>query len=318
MMLPIEDGSPELTLLKEARIENPHAFLGLHQKDGKQVIRIWRPGHDSAKVEVLGKVFEMEKVSPLGLFEHVLDQKISLQGYRIFYPPGLLAPDPYSEAPKLTPDDLDLFKKGIHYDLYSVLGATIHEGGVQFAVWAPRARSVYLKGNFNGWESQMNPMRKVGEIWELFVPGLEEGEVYLFEVHTKEGFLREKSDPMAFFSKLRPNTKSVIFDLDQYEWQDKNWKRKGVNQPVNIYEVHLGSWRKYETEFPNYREIAHDLADYCIKMGFSHLELLPIMEHPLDESWGYQVSGFFSTTSRYEHLETFSISSTTCTRKALE
>jgi 1,4-alpha-glucan branching enzyme len=134
-------------------------------------------------------------------------------------------------------------------------------------------------------------------IWELFVPGIAPGEKYKFEIKTQAGDIRVKSDPFAFFFELRPNTASIAFDLNEYVWKNGRWK--GATGPMNVYEVHLGSWRNYGAEFPNYRDIAVDLAKYCRQMGYTHVELLPIMEHPLDESWGYQVSGFFAATSRY-------------------
>ena len=144
-------------------------------------------------------------------------------------------------------------------------------------------------------------MRMIGSsgIWELFVPGIGEGEKYKFEIHTHTGDIRIKSDPFAFYSEKRPATASIVFDLNRYHFQDHAWRKKSQNAPMTIYEVHLGSWKKYAGEFPNYREMAHDLSKYCKEMGFTHVELLPVMEHPLDESWGYQVTGFFSTTSRY-------------------
>lgn len=197
--------------------------------------------------------------------------------------------------------DLFLFNKGCHYDLYSVLGANVLANGTQFAVWAPNARGVFLVGDFNHWDGRMCPMRSMGTsgIWELFVPGIEEGEKYKFAIHTREGDVRVKSDPVAFCAELRPLTASVVFDVNAYEWHDANWRKTALNRPINIYEVHLGSWRHYGSAFPHFRQLAIDLAQYCKEMGFTHVELLPVMEHPLDESWGYQVSGFFSVTSRY-------------------
>ncbi|OGN55897.1 MAG: 1,4-alpha-glucan branching enzyme [Chlamydiae bacterium RIFCSPHIGHO2_12_FULL_44_59] len=283
--------------LKEGRATDPHAFLGLHE--GGRLIRFWSPGSGRAKVEVWGTVYEMQKKSDTGLFELLFEKPLQPENYRIFHPSGLVARDPYVEAARVTEQDSKLFQKGLHYEIYQVLGATVEPTGVRMAVWAPHAKSVYLKGDFNRWNGLQNPMRRVGDIWELFLPGLGEGERYQFDIHTKEGCIREKSDPLAFFSALRPKTESICFDLGLYTWGDQGWNRRGLKQPINIYEVHLGSWRRYEGEFPKYREIAIDLAKYCKEMGFSHVELLPIMEHPLDESWGYQVTGFFSSTSRY-------------------
>jgi 1,4-alpha-glucan branching enzyme len=299
MMSTKGNGSPDLALLSERRHHDPHHFLGLHDTPTGQVIRLWRPGAASIHLEVLGRVVEAERVSELGLFEYTPLQRITSDDYRIYHTSGMLAHDPYSRLPTLGETDAFLFNKGCHYNLYSVLGANVKEGGVQFAVWAPNARSVSLVADFNHWDGKINPMRSMGAsgIWELFVPGLKEGEKYKFEIGTKEGYTRVKSDPMAFFSELRPLTASVVYDLNRYEWKCANWKKR--NGPINIYEMHLGSWRHYGKEFGNFREIAIDLAKFCKEMGYTHVELLPVMEHPLDESWGYQVTGFFAATSRY-------------------
>ncbi len=291
----------ETTLLAEAKGSDPHQFLGLHETKEGLLIRLWRPSWKEAALEVLGKIVKAKPIGKSGLFEYRPEEKIASSDYRVFHSNGLLAHDPYSQLPTVGEMDLFLFNKGCHYNLYSVLGATVKKEGVQFAVWAPNAKSVYLIADFNHWHSRMCPMRSLGVsgIWELFVPGLKSGEKYKFEIHTKEGYIRTKSDPMAFFSELRPHTASICFDVDAYQWQCNDRTPKSLQEPINIYEVHLGSWKKYAAEFPNYREIALDLAKYCNEMGFTHVELLPIMEHPLDESWGYQVSGFYSVTSRY-------------------
>ena len=198
--------------------------------------------------------------------------------------------------------DTHLFSKGVHYQLYQKMGGRLcqHEGcaGAKFAVWAPNAASVALVGDFNHWDGRANPMRSLGSsgVWELFVPGLKQGEHYKFEVRTAEGHLRLKADPYALYSEVRPQTASRLFDVDRYAWQDGDWmSHRRHGGPMAIYEVHLGSWRKEL----NYRQLAHGLASYCREMGFNYVELLPVAEHPLDESWGYQVTGFFAATSRF-------------------
>jgi len=301
MMSTKANGSPELALLAEGRHSDPHHFLGLHETVTGQVIRLWRPGAEKIYLEVLGQVVEAEKVSSLGLFEYIPACLIGANDYRIYHQSGLLAGDPYAHLPLLGELDAFLFNKGCHYTLYSVLGANVKETGTQFAVWAPNARSVYLVGDFNHWDGRLCPMRSMGVsgIWALLVPGIGQGEKYKFELHTQEGYVRIKADPMAFYSELRPLTASVVFDVNAYPWGDGGWQKKDLAGPMNVYEVHLGSWRNYGTEFPNYREIAVDLAKYCKEMAFTHVELLPVMEHPLDESWGYQVTGFYAVTSRY-------------------
>ena len=301
-MVELKKNEPsELRLLAEGRHADPHHFLGLHELAKGQVIRLWRPGAKEIYLEVLGKIVQAKKIDDLGLFEYLPEEKIAPEDYRIYHPSGLLAFDPYAQMPTIGEMDMFLFNKGCHYDLYAVLGANIRDGGTRFAVWAPNATRVSLIADFNHWDGQLYPMRGMGVsgIWELFVPGIGQGEKYKFEIRTKEGYLRVKSDPYAFSSELRPLTASIVYDVNSYPWRDQKWVKKALDGPMNIYEVHIGSWRWYGKEFPNYREIAVDLAKYCKEMGFTHVELMPIMEHPLDESWGYQVSGFFAVTSRY-------------------
>ncbi len=281
------NGSPDLALLVEGRHYDPHHFLGLHETPSGQVIRLWRPGAEKIYLEVLGEIVEAERVGDQGLFEAVPKRKISSQDYRIYHTSGSLAHDPYACLPTLGEMDAFLFNKGCHYNLYSVLGANLREGGTQFAVWAPNARGVSLIADFNHWDGRMTPMRSMGAsgIWELFVPGIQEGEKYKFEIRTKEGYVRVKTDPVGFETELRPMTASIVADLNKYQWRDQEWKKPSINGPINVYEMHLGSWRYFGKEFPNYREIALDLAKYCREMGYTHVELLPIMEHPLDEAF---------------------------------
>lgn len=304
-----EINSPEVLALAESRHHDPHHLLGLHDKGKGQVIRLWRPGGEQIYLEVLGQVVEAERIHERGLFQVTLPQKITLTDYKIYHQNGLLAYDPYAFLPTVGEIDTFLFNKGCHYELYGMLGANLKTFmgvvGTQFAVWAPNARGVSLVGDFNHWDGRATPMRSMGlsGVWELFVPGISQGEKYKFEIHTQEGYVRVKSDPFAFFSELRPLTASVVYNVNTYSWNDGKWMasraHQSLNRPLNVYEVHLGSWRSYGVEFPNYRQIAVDLALYCKEMGFTHVELMPIMEHPLDESWGYQVTGFYSATSRY-------------------
>ena len=286
-------------------MHDPHAEFGLHN----QTIRLWRPGAEFLHLEVQGEIVEAKREGNDGVFTYHVKKGTCPLDYRVYHRNGLLAHDPYAFAPTIGEMDLFLFNKGCHYELYKVLGANPgqYHGvlGVRFAVWAPNASSVFLIADFNHFDGRINPMRSMGSsgIWELFVPGISEGEKYKFEIHAREGFVRVKSDPVAFYSELRPNTASIVADVYSYPWTDRDWqasrRNKTLDQPMHIYELHLGSWRQYDSFFPNYRQLAHDLAQYCTEMHFTHVELLPIMEHPLDESWGYQVTGFFSVTSRY-------------------
>lgn len=301
----------DLALLSGGRHYDPHRFLGLHERE----IRLWRPGASSIFLEVEGKTVEAAKISEEGLFVYSLKEKIDCSNYRVYHQSSLLAHDPYAFLPTIGEMDAFLFGKGCHYELYNVLGANIKTvngvQGVSFAVWAPNAERVSLIADFNHFDGRLNPMRSMGAsgIWELFVPGLVQGEKYKFEILTKSGDLLVKSDPFAFYSEMRPNNASVVADYHSFPWTDSGWmetRKKGfLDRPINVYEVHLGSWKRGGEKFLGYRDLAHELAAYCKEMGFTHVELLPVMEHPLDESWGYQVTGFFAATSRYGFVADF-------------
>jgi len=303
--------------VREKSAYDPHAIFGLHPLEGGQkVIRLYRPGAKAVHLEVFGQSVEAQRVTDFGLFECMTPERTGPLDYRVYHQNGVLAHDPYAFTSTFGEMDAHLFGRGTHYRLYEAMGgrACTHQGvqGVKFVVWAPNAESVALVGDFNFWDGRVNPMRNTGfsGVWELFVPGLGNGEKYKFEIRTREGHVFLKADPFATFSEVRPHTASRIFDVDRYAWNDGEWMRERGKKsrtafPMNVYEVHLGSWRKKGPHFLNYREIAHALAKYCVEMKFSHVELMPIMEHPLDESWGYQVTGFFAVTSRFGTPEDF-------------
>ncbi|NGX50631.1 MAG: 1,4-alpha-glucan branching enzyme GlgB [Chlamydiae bacterium] len=291
---------------------NPHQQLGLH-KEGR-LIRLWRKGASELQFELKGERVQATPTGGEGLFEYALGEKITLLDYRITHPSGELGHDPYAFLPTLSPEDEALLSKGKHWRIYEVLGGRLctHQGcnGVKFSVWAPCAKSVALVGDFNRWDVEINPMRLMGAsgIWELFVPGLLEGERYKFAIETREGEVRFKADPLAFQGEMRPNTASVVNRVDSFEWSDQKWmesRKRALDRPMNIYEVHLGSWNRGEFEFLGYREIAPRLAEYLKKMGYTHVELMPVMGHPLDESWGYQVTGFYAISRRYGTIQEF-------------
>lgn len=295
-------------MLADLELHNPHAFLGLHRKGEHKVIRLWRPGAERVHIELKGQAAMLQKVKE-SLFELSVAKETTPLDYRVYHRDGTLVHDPYTFLPTFGEMDAHLFNKGVHYQLYNVMGGRIavHQGcaGAKFAVWAPNAKSVSLVGDFNHWDGRENPMRSMGSsgVWELFVPGLKSGDKYKFEIHIQEGHLKLKSDPYAYYAEVRPKTASRLFDVEKYEWHDKAWmeKRIQVKRPMNVYEVHAGSWKMGL----GYRELAHALAAYCQEMGFSHVELLPLTEHPLDESWGYQVTGFYAVTSRFGTPEEF-------------
>lgn len=296
---------------------NPHTILGLHLYPGHQkVIRLWRPGAERVHLEVLGQIVEAHCVDPAGLFEQIVPGNTEVTDYRVYHQNGLLGYDPYAFWPTLGDVDLYLFGQGVHYELYKALGGRLftQQGiqGVKFTVWAPSAKRVSLVADFNHWDGRINLMRSLGNsgIWELFVPGLKEGEKYKFEIKTQSNEILLKTDPYGYQSELRPATASIVANLDRFQWNDQEWMKRRDSltnspQPIAIYEVHLGSWKRRNHAFLNYREIAQELVTYCQMMGFTHVELLPIQEHPLDESWGYQVSGFYAPTSRFGTPEDF-------------
>ncbi len=214
----------------------------------------------------------------------------------------------------ITQFDRHLFNEGTHERVYEKLGAHLitWEGqkGVHFGVWAPNAREVHLVGEFNGWQNGSHLMHPSSSgIWTIFVPGLEEYAVYKYRIVSQKGDVFDKADPYGFAMEQRPRTGSVVADLDRYQWGDDEWvnsrvERQGLDKPISIYEVHLGSWRKVPDEkwglrYLTYREMVDELLSYVLRLGYTHIEFLPITEHPLDASWGYQVLGFFAPTSRF-------------------
>src|SRR6266581_3685225 len=224
--------------------------------------------------------------------------------------------------------DLYLFGQGKHYDLYEKMGAhpRVVDGiaGVNFAVWAPNARAVSVIGDFNGWNHEANLMYRRHDdlgVWECFIPGVRVGDVYKYAVYSRyNNYSSERSDPYGFATELRPLNASIVADIHQHQWQDDVWmqqraQHQQLSSPISIYEVHLGSWRHIperhqegaveEDRFMTYRELAHALADYVKDLGFTHIELLPVMEHPFDGSWGYQVTGYYAPTSRFGTPEDF-------------
>ena len=226
--------------------------------------------------------------------------------------------DPSNVEYWLTDFDRYLFGSGNHWKLYEKLGAhprkVQDQQGVNFALWAPNAQSIQVVGDFNQWDGRAHPMRKhiPSGVWELFVPNVQTGMNYKYRVRSLDGRVIDKADPLAFYSEVPPRTASIVHALS-YQWNDASWledraQNRVLQKPISIYEVHLGSWRKCPSTnhgWLNYRELAHQLVEYCQQMGFTHLELLPISEHPFSGSWGYQTTGYFSATSRYGTPEDF-------------
>ncbi|MGA9571911.1 MAG: alpha-amylase family glycosyl hydrolase, partial [Candidatus Acidiferrales bacterium] len=330
---PQEALQKEIELIARGQHSDPFAVLGPHwtEQDGKKslAIRVFRP--NAAEVTVLwGKKAEAHRtvrIHPEGVFEAQIpasgagksqSEAVSPGAYRlrIRFSDGNVFEtyDPYAFPPVLTEYDLYLSGEGTHYQKYEKLGAHVREvagvSGVHFGVWAPNARRVSVVGNFNFWDGRVHPMRHRGSsgIWEIFIPGLGEGEVYKFEILSSVGnVLGLKTDPYGFAGEMRPNNASVVRTIDGYKWKDTAWMesrslRDWLHSPMTIYELHAGSWRRKPEEgnrWLTYRELAEELLPYVKRMGFTHIELLPIMEHPLDASWGYQTVGYFAVTSRF-------------------
>jgi 1,4-alpha-glucan branching enzyme len=295
-------------------LADPHAYLGAHPVDGGVLVRVFRP--DAESVRVLPYGTELERRDAAGLFEGIVEDETFPLDYEleVRYPEGqtFVLRDPYAFLPTFGELDVHLAAEGRHEELYERMGAHVREvngvTGTAFAVWAPNARSVSVIGDFNSWDGRLHPMRSLGPsgIWELFIPGVEPGQRYKFELRTRDGGLRLKADPYAFATEAPPATASVVYE-SRYEWRDDEWldRRRAADAlrgPMSIYEVHLGSWRlnPLEGNRPlSYLELADELADYVNDMGFTHVELLPVMEHPFAGSWGYQVTGYFAPTARF-------------------
>ena len=319
---------PRIEALVYSEEDEPQEILGPHKVKGGTLIQAFLP--TAVRMEVIlkdtGKAVEMEKADDEGFFAALVPgRKIPSYHFRVTYDNDMVQEleDIYRFTPQVfTKADLEAFGKGIHYTIYEKMGAhpmTI-DGveGTYFAVWAPNAERVSVVGDFNMWDGRRNPMIQIREagIHELFIPGLKAGACYKYEIKTKQGLPMLKADPYANAAELRPNTASVITDLTGFAWTDEKWleKRKATDyrkEPLLIYEVHLGSWRKPDPdaedarEFYTYRELASMLASYVKEMGYTHVEIMPIMEHPLDESWGYQVTGYYAPTARYGTPEDF-------------
>lgn len=304
-------------LFLNRKLLNPHSFLGLKTLDeSKQIIRVWKPKSTQCHLEILGNKVEARRVHDLGLYEYELQKKIHPIDYKICHENGKALHDPYAFDQGIGELDIHLVTRGLHYELYNLLGATpqIYHGvlGIHFAVWAPNSSLVSILGEFNSWDPTWHPMRLIEGtgIWEIFMPGLQEGDCYQYEIITQKGEKKIKSDPVAHYFEMRPNYSSRIFDVDRFVWNDDLWikQRKKFQKgdtPLNIYELHLGSWKVNQGNFHNYRDLALQLAKYCKKMNYTHVELMGICEHPLDQSWGYQVTGYFAPTSRFGSPEDF-------------
>ena len=297
---------------------DPFGVLGPHKIGDGVEVRVFRP--DARAIEV---VLDREPDNPIAA------ERIDKEGFfcvtvpgagsdipyhlRIVKPDGSeeFTRDAYQYGPIMGDIDLHLFSEGQHWKIYEKLGAhlqTIGDAtGVYFAVWAPNAQRVSVVGDFNHWDGRVNPMRKLlgAGVWELFLPGIKQGTHYKFEIRTQTGAVLLKSDPFAFFNQHGKSTASLVYDLERYTWNDADWiearrQKNWPQSPISIYEVHLGSWRRKEGNCQlTYLELADTLLQYVVEMGYTHIELLPVAEHPFEGSWGYQVTNYYAPTSRF-------------------
>lgn len=308
--------------------DHPRRILGPHVTKHGVLIQAFVPYARKLEVKVTktGKLYPMELMDEEGFYAVLLpEKKIPEYTFSITYGDGQVKEiqDAYCFPGVITEKDRNLFTKGIHYNVYDVLGAHPRKlngvAGTQFAVWAPNAIRVSVVGDFNSWDGRIYQMERLGDsgIFELFVPGVFEEMIYKYEIKVKGGLPILKADPYAFGAELRPNTASVVWSLEHHKWKDAKWleKRKKADhdkEPMAIYELHLGSWKKPQVPegeednvFYNYRELASMIAEYVKKMNYTHIELMPVMEHPFDGSWGYQVTGYYAATARYGTPEDF-------------
>src|SRR5919197_4280059 len=306
---------------------DPFRILGPHRSGDDLVVRVFRP--DAKKIDIVlnrpsqNGTIEAEKVHRDGFFCAMVPGATRDLDYRIrvttWQGAEQVARDAYQYGPIMGEIDLHLCGEGQHWQLYEKFGAHLRrlgdQDGAYFAVWAPNAQRVSVVGDFNGWDGRVNPMRKLvgAGVWELFIPGIGEGAHYKFEIRTHSGRLLLKADPFAFFSQHGTSTASLVYDLSRYRWADDAWmesrrQRDWPKGPLNIYEVHLGSWRRRADEGNrplSYLELAETLIPYVLEMGYTHIELLPIAEHPFEGSWGYQVTNYYAPTSRYGNPDEF-------------
>lgn len=311
----------ELESLIEATNRNPHQLLGMHALgDGKGVVtRAFLPNAVAVEaVPLLEKdqpSVKMERLHKGGLFEGSTTRSSRVYAYDLVITDVQgdvrRTRDPYSFLPTLSETDLYLFGQGNERRIYDKLGAQLRVidgvAGTSFAVWAPMAQRVSVVGDFNGWDGHSRPMRSLGSsgVWELFLPGVGEGALYKYEIKDVHGAVVLKTDPYGFFFEPAPRNASIVWNNRKFTWTDEAWlkHRREVDpfrSPMSIYEVHPGSWRKKSaTESLSYREMAGPLVEYALKMGFTHVQFLPISEHAFYPSWGYQVTGFYSPTGRY-------------------
>ena len=310
---------PRTEALLHGRLHDPFAYLGPHRENDSHVVRVFQPYAIEISLVTAGGSEPLQRVHPDGLFEwHGNSQPAHPYQLRITeHTPGMansnesLMYDPYAFAPQISSFDLHLFNEGNLHQGYRVLGshAIQYNGisGIRFAVWAPNAERVSVVGEFNRWDGRIHPMAVHGSsgVWELFIPDIALGALYKFEIYNRAGALMVKTDPYANAFELRPGTAGLAGVGTNHTWQDAEWmeqrsKWDWLHSPLNVYEIHAGSWKRHPNgNVYTYRQLAEYLIPYIKDMGYTHVELMPVSEHPLDESWGYQATGYFAASSRF-------------------
>ncbi len=311
--------APELQRIIDGRQHDPFSVLGIHQENGKRIVRAFLPFAESVSIEPDGP--QMQRLEGTDLFvaditgqslpDHYQFKWVDKQGKQ-----GSTW-DPYCFQPIIEEFDLHLFGEGKHWHVFNILGAHLKTidgiSGTLFAVWAPNAGRVSVVGNFNQWDGRCHPMRhRNSGVWEIFIPDLGDGTLYKYEVLNRDSLaVQLKTDPYGQRFQHPPETASIVTQQSAFIWTDQNWKQQAIaadwqHQPMSVYEVHLGSWRRTEDdEFLSYRDLATQLVQYVKDVGYTHIELLPITEYPYDPSWGYQATGFFAPTCRFGDPDEF-------------
>jgi 1,4-alpha-glucan branching enzyme len=314
----------EIARIVQGTHHDPHHVLGAHIVDGRVVLRAYRPAARAitALLDDGGRA-EMTCIDPAGVYEVTLDlDRVPRYRFAVAYRDGRTfeIDDPYRFWPTIGELDLHLFNEGRHEALWTRFGAHLREvdgvAGASFVVWAPSARSVRVVGDVNSWDGRLHAMRVLGAsgVWEIFIPGTAAGSHYKYEILTAQGHLRTKADPFAFQMEVPPGTASIVAE-SAHEWGDGDWMQQRASadpytNPMSVYEVHLGSWRHAPDGHGGwrsltYRELAEQLPDYVADLGFTHVELLPVAEHPFGGSWGYQVSAYYAPTARFGTADDF-------------
>ena len=304
--------SEDLIKIIEARHHDPFSVLGAHEHGKKTTVTVFL--RDTQKAS-LNNELKLKRIEGTDLFQWTGKTEQLEKPYTIDRIAGngdaVANHDPYSFLPQLSEYDLHLFSEGKHWHAYRILGAHPHQvdgvDGTLFSTWAPSAQRVSVIGDFNQWDGRCNSMRARGNsgVWELFIPDISAGEIYKFEIRAQDGSLHSKMDPYGQQAELRPSTGSIVAANSEHKWLDTDWMSKRektdwLHTPHSVYEVHMGSWKRNDAgDFLTYREMAEQMVPYVKELGFTHIELLPVTEHPLDISWGYQTTGYFAPTSRF-------------------